>query len=224
VLRRSKNVDCFRERMFSRCARLWKGATTCWLVITIVSAVIGFAGCSENRALDAIIAAAQDGASARYRSETTVTHASGKTTHFRFEQDTAERMHIVTETELIVLPDGVWQLKNGSWGRAPDSIRETFKQKFALDFELLRNAKNVTDTGVTEWQGQQARCYSYDIDQSINGRHLVTHSRFYIDPSGREVGTETDRDLDGEKTHLRRTFTYDESVRVKPPTQADTRS
>jgi hypothetical protein len=196
---------------------------TCWRVIPIVGAVIGSAGCSENRALDAIIAAAQDGARARYRSETTVTHASGKTTHFRFEQDTEERMHIVTETELVVLPDGVWQFKNGLWGRAPDSIRETFKQKFVLDFELLRGAKNATYVGVTEWQGQPARCYSYDIDQSINGMHLVTHSRFYIDPSGREVGTETDRDLDGEKTHLRRTFTYDESIRVNSPSRADTR-
>jgi hypothetical protein len=189
-----------------------------WRCILLAAITLGsLQGCSKNQAFDSIADALERGLSDRYRSETTVTNASGVATHIRLEQDTAERMHIFSDVEFIVLPEGAWERKNRQWFRAPASVSERFKQKLALDAQLLQNANDVRDEGIVQWQGKPAHCFSYSIDMIIDGLHLRTHSRFYIDDAGREVGTEGDRDLDGEKSHALKIFTYDDSIRVNRP-------
>jgi hypothetical protein len=173
---------------------------------------------SSAASIEPVSQAFQKLVQARSRSETTVTDDKGQVTHSRAEFDTFDRIHTVTDHgEFIVLPEGTWMKTGDNWTKPPVDMSGMIKRFLPGGDEVMRSAKNVSDDGMTTWQGQPVHAYSYDTDTVVMGAHAAGHSKSYINATGQIVGNETDSETRGKKIHSVQTVAYDDSIRVKAP-------
>jgi hypothetical protein len=188
------------------------------LAAATAAIVLALAQSAHAASIEPVAQAYQKLTHARSRSETTITDEKGQVTHSRTEFDTYERIHAKTEhAEFIVLPEGTWMKTGGSWNKPPVDVSSMVKHFLPLSEEVVRSAKNVTDDGMTTWQGQPAHAYSYDTDATFMGIHATGHAKSYLNAAGQIVGSEIDSVAMGKKTHNVQTITYDDSIRVKAP-------
>jgi hypothetical protein len=155
---------------------------------------------------------------ARSHSETTVTDEKGQVTRSRTDFDTYDRIHATTDhAEFVVLPEGTWMKTGGGWTKPPVDMSSMVRHFLPVSDEVVRSARNVSDDGMTTWQGQPAHAYTYDIDTMIMGIHATGHSKTYLDATGQIIGSEIDSVAMKKKTHTVQMITYDDSIRVKAP-------
>ncbi|MCL2872763.1 MAG: hypothetical protein FWF41_07300 [Betaproteobacteria bacterium] len=173
--------------------------------------------------LDDVSAAMKKMENARYRAEMTITDEKGSVIKSVVEHDGPDRSHMKMDThEMIMLPDARWmRAGNGKWMKSPsDPNRPNMKNSEAsMRDKMLRNAKEVRDEGMTTFNGQAVRAYHADFDMDMGGLHVISHGRFYLNAAGQLVGSESDGEALGKKSHTVQKITYDNSIRVQAPAE-----
>ena len=171
--------------------------------------------------LDDVSAAMKKMENARYRAETTITDDKGSVIKTTIEHDGPDRTHLKMDShETIMLPDARWmRAGDGKWMKSPaNPNRPNMKGTEAtMRDEMLRNAKSVRDEGMTTFNGQPVRAYQADFDMNMGGTHVTSHGKFYLNAAGRLVGSESDGEAMGKKSHTVQKITYDDSIRVQAP-------
>src|SRR5438445_2232150 len=168
--------------------------------------------------LDPVIAAYQKMTTAHLRSETTSTDEKGAVTASKTEFETLDRIHLTsTRVEIIMLPEGTWMRTGGNWNKPPIDMSGMIKNYRPLGEDALRSAKNLTDNGMTLFQGQPAHSWTYDVDIAVMGIHANSRITTYLSPTGTILGSESDGVALGHKTHNVQKVTFDNSIRVTAP-------
>ncbi len=177
--------------------------------------------CSLNASattLDPVIAAYSKMSSAHFRSDTTSTDEKGTVNTSKVEFETLDRIHLTSpRVEIIMLPGGTWMRTGGAWNKPPIDMSGMVKNYRPLGEEALRAAKNVTDNGMTTFQGQPAHSWTYDVDVAVMGVRANSHITTYLSPTGEILGSESDGVALGHKTHSVQKVTFDNSIRVTAP-------
>lgn len=168
--------------------------------------------------LDPVIAAYQKMSTAHFRSDTTSTDEKGTVNTSKAEFETLDRIHLTSpRVEIIMLPEGTWMRTGGAWNKPPIDMSGMIKSYRPLGEDALRSAKNVTDNGMTTFQGQPAHSWTYDVDMAVMGIHANSHITTYLSPAGEILGSESDGVALGHKTHSVQKVTFDNSIRVTAP-------
>lgn len=168
--------------------------------------------------MDAVIAAYHKMEGGHFRTEATITDDKGNVTNSKAEFETMERIHVVSpRSEIIMLPEGTWMRTGDKWMKPPIDMSAMVRNFRPMGEDMLRSAKNVTDNGMTTWQGQPAHSYTYDTDTAVMGIHATAHTTVYLSLAGSVLGSEADSEAMGHKSHTVQKVIYDESVRVHAP-------
>ena len=157
----------------------------------------------------------------RFVSDTVATDHKGKQTRSRAEFDTRERIRLSTDSGgFIIVPEGTWMRSgpDGEWSKPPFDLGGMLKNLLPQSLDEMRTGtRNIRDEGTRSVDGQSLRAISYDIDTSIMGIKVSSHSVVFLDAEGRIVRTESDGEAMGKKTRSVQTTRYDDSIRVTAP-------
>lgn len=189
-----------------------------WFVGSLGGAALLAAHVARAASMDAVIAAYHKMENGHFRTEATITDDKGAVTNSKAEFETMERVHVVSSrSEIIMVPEGTWMRTGEKWIKPPIDMSAMVKSFRPMGEDILRSAKNVTDNGVTAWQGQPAHSYTYDTDTTVMGIHATAHTVVYLSAAGSVLGSESDSEAMGRKSHTVQKVVYDESVRVHAP-------
>jgi hypothetical protein len=147
------------------------------------------------------------------------TASNGEAMKSHGEYDTVERIHFTNDRmEMIILPEGSWMRVGGNWTKPPIDLGGMVRQFVPTTIDQVRaGTKNAIDAGATTWNGQPVHAYTYDVDTTIMGMHVMSTNRILVSAAGRIVHAESDGEAMGRKSHTTQDIRYDDAIRVNAP-------
>jgi hypothetical protein len=135
------------------------------------------------------------------------------------DYDTVERIHFKSDKmEMIVLPEGTWMRTGDDWMKPPVDMSGMIKQFVPRSIEDMKAVtKNVTDGGMTMWNGTPVHAYAYSVDTTMMGIHVTSTNKIFVNASGQIVHVESDGEAMGRKSHTMQDVKYDDSIKVNAP-------
>jgi hypothetical protein len=168
--------------------------------------------------IDPVVAAYHKMQTAHFRAGMTMTDSKGKVTKGSSEYEGMERIHMnIDGQEMILLPGVTWMRTDGQWTKSPIDMSAMVKRMEPMGEEMLHNAKNVRDEGLTTFNGRTAHAYSMDVDMSMLGIRSTSHNKVYLNSTGQLIGMESNGEAMGHTSHAVQSITYDDSIRVQAP-------
>lgn len=189
-----------------------------FLNFVVCAVLLAASHIADAASMDPVIAAYHKMENGHFRTEAMITDDKGKVTNSKAEFETMERIHVTSpRSEIIMLPEGTWMRTGDKWMKPPVDMSALVKSFRPMGEDMLRAATNVTDNGTTTWQGQPAHSYTYDTDTTVMGIHASAHTTVYLSAAGTVLGSESDSEALGRKSHTVQKVIYDEAVRVHAP-------
>lgn len=127
-----------------------------------------------------------------------------------------------SDAEVISLPGGAWARSVGDneWSELEAEQASKLKRLPALLAQAIRNSKNFVDEGTTTWQSRPVHAYSFDTDATIEGAHVVAHTRVYVNSAGKILGSESDDVKNGHTSRKMQKNTFDPTIHIQAPPSA----
>jgi len=187
------------------------------VALVLAGLVLGAPTFAHADAKADLVAAQQKMLDSRYVAEI-VSTSGGEETRVEGRFDTIKRIHMITpQAEVIVVPEGTWLKAGGSWMKSPMDMSATMK-RFMPDMSGIEDTiSNINDEGMQKVGDLSLRAISYDQEVTVMGQTVKSHSRVFLDGTGRVVRSESTGSAMGQSTSSVQTIRYDDSLRVNPP-------
>ncbi|MEO9168791.1 MAG: hypothetical protein ABI230_10345 [Aestuariivirga sp.] len=145
-----------------------------------------------------------------------VSDRGGKTTKMEADVILPSSEHIkLDQMELVILPQGTWMKRGGSWLSAPSPLGANMLTNMMSTFKDTRS--NMVCGSSEDFDGHSYKVYKYDSAGEVMGIKTSSHITLYMGDNGLPVGLIVDGNSMGVHSVTTEHINYDPSITIVAP-------